>query len=189
MSRLIAALPSPATKPERYWVPLIGLYSGMRLGEICGLHVADIKQVDGIWCFDVNEDGEKRLKTLASTRIVPLHPELIHRGLIEVVESAKSLGNERLWPNLIRREIDGYCHALGNWYGRFNRLHITQDPLKSFHSLRHTFADGLKQLGEQEVMIAELMGHSNASITTGRYGKRYKPEVLLEALRKLSFDL
>ena len=38
-------------------------------------------------------------------------------------------------------------------------------------------------------VIAELMGHTNPSITTGRYGKRYQPLVLLEAVRKLDFGV
>lgn len=188
LKRMISALPSPDEKPEKHWVPLIGMYSGMRLGEICGLHLEDVKQIDGIWCFDVNAEQDKTLKTKNSKRIVPIHPQLIRAGFLDLIQRTSQKGENRLWPNLKRREIDGYCHAFGNWFGRFNRKHITSDPLKSFHSLRHTFADTLKQAGEQEALIAELMGHANGNITTGRYGKRYRPKVLLEAISKLSFD-
>jgi len=188
LEKIVSALPSPTDgKPERYWIPLIGMYSGMRLGEICGLHVADVKQVDGVWCFDINENDDKRLKTGSSTRLVPIHPKLINLGFLQFVKSMSDKTSIRLWPNLIRREIDGYCAAMGNWYGRFNRKHVTDDPLKCFHSMRHTFADTLKQLGCQESLIAELMGHVNGSITTGRYGKRYQPKVLLDALQMTDY--
>lgn len=187
LKRIISALPPPDEKPEKNWIPRIGMYSGMRLGEICGLHVEDLKQIDGIWCFDVNAELDKRLKTINSKRIIPIHPHLINSGLLALAETRRSDGVQRLWPNLRKREIDGYCHSFGNWYGRFNRKHITTDPLKSFHSLRHTFADALKQQGEQEALIAELMGHANGNVTTGRYGKRYQPKILLEAVRKLNF--
>jgi len=187
IKKLMSALPSPQDNPEKFWIPLIGLYSGMRLGEICSLHLEDIKNIDGVWCFDINAEGDKRLKTVSSKRIVPIHPHLIASGLIILVENLRSQGVKRLWPNLKKRVIDGYYDSFGKWYGRFNRTRITTDPLKSFHSLRHTFADVLKQLGEQEPLIAELMGHTNPSITTGRYGKRYQPHVLLKALRKLDF--
>ncbi len=40
-------------KDARYWVPLIGMYSGMRLEEICQLPPSDVRQVGGIWCFDI----------------------------------------------------------------------------------------------------------------------------------------
>lgn len=184
LRRIIKSLPSPSKRPERYWIPLIGMFSGMRLGEACGLYTKDIRQVDGVWCFDINEDQQdKRLKTTNSKRLVPVHPTLIQLGFIDFVKSCGD--REKLWPNLKRRESDGYCSSLGKWFQRFNREFITKDPLKTFHSLRHTFADSLKQLGVQEVLIAELMGHANQSITTGRYGKRYQPKVLLEAISKL----
>ncbi|UPU34492.1 site-specific integrase [Geomonas paludis] len=187
LRKIMSALPHPTDKPERYWIPMIGMYSGMRLGEICGLRIADIRQVDGVWCFDVNEEGDKRLKTAASTRLVPIHPTLIHMGFISFVEKMKDGKAARLWPSLVRREVDGYCAAVGNWYGRFNRMYVTSDSLKTFHSLRHTFADALKQLGSQESLIAELMGHTNCNITTGRYGKRYQPKVLLEVISRLNY--
>lgn len=188
LKKMVAALPSPSAKPERYWVPLIGMYSGMRLGEICGLHVSDVRQVDGVWVFDVNEEADKRLKTEASKRLVPVHPKLIDLGLLRYVETMKERKSVRMWPKLVRRDSDGYCAALGNWFGRFNRKHVTEDALKSFHSLRHTLADTLKQSGVQENLIAELMGHANDSITTGRYGKRYQPKVLLEALSTMCYQ-
>jgi len=187
LRRLIKSLPSPSLRPERYWIPLIGMFSGMRLGEACGLHTKDIRSVDGVWCFDINEDHQdKRLKTSNSKRLVPVHPVLIQLGFIDFVKSLSE--QEKLWKNLKRRESDGYCSSLGNWFQRFNRQFITKDPLKSFHSLRHTFADTLKQKGVQEVLIAELMGHANQSITTGRYGKRYQPKVLLEAICVISHE-
>ena len=188
MKKITAALPSPTDRPERYWVPLVGMYSGLRLGEICGLHLTDIKQVDDVWCFDVNEEGDKRLKTASSTRLVPIHPTLISKGFLTIVETLRMKREERLWPNLVRRDVDGYCASLGNWYGRFNRKYVTEDPLKTFHSLRHSFADTLKQQGVEESKISELMGHANSSITTGRYGKRYQPKNLLETIRMICYE-
>lgn len=188
LKKIVAFLPSPVNRPERYWIPLIGMYSGMRLGEICGLHLEDVKQLDGIWCFDVNDEQDKRLKNLSSKRVIPVHPYLIEKGFLEFAETLKKKGGQkRLWPNLKRRESDGYCCAIGQWYQRFNRKHVTTDPLKTFHSLRHTFADTLKQQGVQEALISELMGHANDSITTGRYGKRYRPQILLEVVTNLRY--
>jgi integrase len=189
LAKVVSALPSPAAKPERYWVPMVGMLSGMRLGEICGLHVSDVREVDGVWCFDVNEEADKRLKTVSSTRLVPIHPQLIAKGFLAYVETMRGKRSARLWPSLFRRDTDGYCPALGNWYGRFNRKHVTDDPLKTFHSLRHSFADTLKQMGVQESLISELMGHANNSITTGRYGKKYQPQVLLGVVSRLDYGL
>ncbi len=74
--------------PAYYWIPLIGLYSGMRLEEICQLHCEDIYQdTDGIWIFDIrteSKDGfnDKKLKNKNAIRKVPIHNELKNLGLL-----------------------------------------------------------------------------------------------------------
>jgi integrase len=98
-----------------------------------------------------------------------------------------AVGAVKLWENLEPNKYGYWGKKIGNWYGRFNRKHITQDPKKVFHSFRHTVADTLKQKGVPEGVIAEILGHANQSITTGRYGKRYRPAILLESLEKLDF--
>lgn len=187
LKAIMVHLPKDDDKPERYWIPLIGMYSGMRLDEICQLYTADVREVDGVWCLDVNDTQDKKLKTISSSRLVPIHPRLVKLGFLDHVKKCQKGGHSRLWMNLERREADGYGSAYGKVFQRFNRKHITDDPLKTFHSLRHTFADTLKQLGCQEPLIAELMGHANGSITTGRYGKRYQPKVLLEAVSTICY--
>lgn len=188
IERITKNLPKPSGRPERFWIPLIGLLSGLRLDEICSLYVEDVKKVEGVWCFDINENHDKKVKTLSSIRIVPLHPSLIKLGFLEYHLKMLKAGHPRLWMNLQWRKADGYGNAFGKWFQRFNRQCVTSDPQKSFHSLRHSFADTLKQAGTSEVLISELMGHLNGNITTGRYGKRFKAGVLLEALKMLSFE-
>jgi integrase len=189
IAKLIRALPIDTSTPERYWIPLIGLYSGMRQGEICQLYVDDIQQYDDIWCFNVNDSGDKRVKNLASKRIVPVHPVLLNKGFIDYVEGMRTLELPRLWMNLTWMDIHGYSNSFGKWYQRFNRRHVTKDPLKVFHSMRHTVADTLKQAGVLEIVISEVVGHTHQSMTTGRYGKRYQPKVLLEALMQLDYGV
>jgi integrase len=188
IQRVVANLPTDENKPERYWIPLIGMYSGLRLDEACQLYTEDVKEVDGVWCFDVNDNLDKKVKTESSKRTIPVHPELIRLGILAHVNKMQQEGQPRLWMNLHWRKEDGYGNSLGKWFQRFNRRHVTVDSLKTFHSFRHAFADTLKQLGEQESLISELMGHANGNITTGRYGKRYKPCVLLEAVSKLTYS-
>jgi len=188
LRKLADNLPPKEIKPERYWIPLIGMLSGLRLDETCQLRTEDVKDIDGVWCFDVNDDADKKLKTHSSKRIVPVHPKLITLGFLVHVARMMKTGQPRLWMNLQWRKEDGYGNAVGKWFQRFNRQHVTTDPLKTFHSLRHTFADTLKQAGVQEALICELMGHANGNITTGRYGKRYRPQGLLEAVCKIEIS-
>jgi intergrase/recombinase len=73
--------------PERYWIPLITMHSGMRLNEVCQLYLEDVQKVDGVWCFDINENAEdKKLKTPASARVIPVHPLLIELGFMDYVK-------------------------------------------------------------------------------------------------------
>ena len=52
------AVPGPVIATgARYWVPLIGLFTGMRLNEACQLDVADVRNIDGVACFVISEDS------------------------------------------------------------------------------------------------------------------------------------
>ena len=92
-------------RPERYWVPLVALYSGARLEEICQLEVRDIRKVGDVWCFDINDRGDKAVKTDAGKRLVPLHPQLIALGFLEYWETMKREGEKRLFPNLKKNTL------------------------------------------------------------------------------------
>ena len=39
--------------PAYFWIPLIGLYTGMRLEEIAQLHCAEVYKSHGQWIFDI----------------------------------------------------------------------------------------------------------------------------------------
>jgi integrase len=190
VAKIISSLPRKPSTPEQYWIPMIGLYSGMRLNEICQLYVTDIILFEGLWCFSINGEKDKRLKNVASERVIPIHPVLVELGLLDYVENIRNSNNPRLWMNLGWTDITGYGNSFCKWYQRFNRIKVTDDPKKVFHSMRHLVTDTLKQAGVLETVIAELVGHSNGgSMTMGRYGKRYQPKVLLEAMMKLDYEV
>ena len=111
MKKIVEHLLLDEGKPERYWLPLIAMLSGLRLDEACQLYTEDVKMIGGVWCFDVNDEGDKKLKNVSSTRIVPVHPSLIGLGLLGYVEQGRVVGRPRLWMNLQRREADGYGSA------------------------------------------------------------------------------
>lgn len=82
-------------KPYQYWVPVIALYTGARIEEICSLTLANIKQQDDVWYFDIT-----RSKTDAGRRQTPIHHQLIRLGLLDYVEQLKADGEMRLFPEL-----------------------------------------------------------------------------------------
>ena len=99
-------------KPDRdwrFWLPLLCLFMGMRPREVCQLAVSDIKQTKkGTWFLDVVEaqDDEpgskivKSLKTAASRRKIPVHPELEKIGLLDFIEVRRKSGAKLLFPTL-----------------------------------------------------------------------------------------
>ncbi len=175
----------------RYWIPLIALYSGMRQNEIAQLYLDDLKQMDGVWVFDVNDEtDDKQLKNQSSKRLVPLHPKLSEMGLINYHNSLLKKRETRLFPE-IPQGRDGYGRYVSRW---FNKKYLPALGIKTqgkcFHSFRHTTADKLKQLGIPYSYTTELLGHTDRSETHGRYGKRFAPKTLLdEAVCKLDFKL
>lgn len=174
-------------RPERYWVPIIAMFSGMRMGEICQLHKEDIKEINGVWSMEISyKYGKKKIKTKSSERTVPIHKHLITLGLIDFVNSAPT---GHLWTNLKYDEKHGYIHKFQRWFGDLNREKITVDPKKTFHCLRKNFSDSLKQGGTAGNLIEELLGHEDKSQSTGRYANPYRPDVLKPILDTVDYGV
>ena len=167
--------------PWRYWLPLLGRYTGARLEELCQLHVADISQVHGTPCFRIDDHENQNLKNDASRRIIPIHPTLIDLGLLEHVESLKGQGVVRLFPELTptRGKLG---HAPSKWFSRYRHKEGVIDPRKTFHSFRHTMIDELRDAGVQDSLVKRLVGHEDNSVTFGVYGSRVPIKAMLEAL-------
>jgi len=186
IQRIIQNLPQKDGKePFKFWIPMIAMYTGMRREEICQLHAEDIKEVGGIWCFDINDSAGKSLKTKSSDRLVPIHSKLIELGLLKYVQAVDS--NKNIWR--FRQWKTTWGKQFGNWWSiYFNRQHVSQDPLKVFHSFRHSVADTLKQAGILESVVAGLLGHEQGGITFSRYGKKYLPRTLVEAVEAIQYS-
>lgn len=175
-------------KWEYYWIPLISLFSGMRLNEICSLYLDNIRQIKGNhrekrWSFDILEEPDrpdKHLKTLSSRRRIPIHDTLIDLGLIEFVEIIKKRQptRQRLFQELKYGE-GTYIKNVGHFFNQryLPKLGLKTDK-KSFHSLRHTVIDHLKQKGIDVSYINDLVGHHSGNIDLDRYGKSYNPDIL-----------
>ncbi|WP_348637607.1 DUF6538 domain-containing protein [Minwuia sp. IMCC3077] len=188
IKRLLSELWLHEERPERRWVPLIAAYSGMRLEEICQLRCCDVVEHDGFWCFSVNDEAGP-LKTAAAQRLVPLHPELIRLGFLDFVDELIDLPMQRLWSNLQPNRLGRYSNSVGKWFGRYKRDRGFEDRKYCFHSFRHTFINHLKQDGVAEPIIRQIVGHQEASITLGRYGKDYDVDKLHASLGTIDYDL
>lgn len=164
-----------------YWVPLLGLYTGARINEICQLHPENVgieTYWDGeqteqtAWVIRIEENAARgqRVKTEGSERRIPVHPDLVSLGFLEVVAAAKARGSSLLFPAL-RSDSDGKIS--GNWSKWFSRyLRETckvTDKRMVFHSFRHTFKHFARLASIPTDVHNALTGHETGD-TADDYG-------------------
>lgn len=169
---------------SEYFLPLLGLYHGARLNELCQLHTNDIFQIEDVWVFEINEnDAQKTIKTKESRRILPIHPELIRLNFLQYV---KSLKPGRVFPNLPYKK----GKFSGDYSKRFgtvrNRVKIVD---KDFHSFRHLVSAELERLNIPEHIVASILGHKHPHITFARYGEPKYIKRIHRIISKLRFDI
>ena len=181
---------------SQFWIPILGLFTGARLNELCQLDRSDIVEIDGVWCIDINNKNDKKLKNLSSIRVIPIHSILLNE--LSFLEFVKSETTVKSFPELSKSR-DGYGRSFSKWFNRTYRKNINigqGEERKDFHSFRHTFANFFKQQTDvQEYRISEIMGHKGLSnITYTRYGKESSIEskkILIELIEypSLKFSL
>ncbi len=187
--------------PHYYWLPLMGLYTGGRLNELCQLSLSDFKKTDsGVEFIEItteDEDGNtvetKSLKTNNSKRVVPLHPRLIDLGLLNYCAALRAAGHDRLFPELSHNDRKGYGKAAGSWFNERlmgNQLGIPRDGRYTFHSFRHNYATALSLTSIQRTLKADLMGHQRSEdLVELRYEKGVTPEMLKTYIDEMQFEL
>jgi len=183
--------PADTSKPHQYWLPLLGLYTGARLTELCQLYLDDVVSIGGVDCLYIRASRpDQKLKTASSERLVPIHSKLKGLGFLEFIQRQRSAGHQRVFPELTCHKKHGYGAGASKWFTRVReRLGLRDgEGKKDFHSFRHTFADHLKQKGAQEGLVGGLLGHQSEGITFGRYGKDFRPEVLVPVVEMVTLE-
>ena len=178
--------------PERYWIPLLGMYTGARLNELCQLDVADIVEIENVWCISINNkngDPKKAVKTKYAVRDIPIHQNLIKLGFFEYVKQRIDSNTSKLW-DLKFDDREGYKRSVSRWFNRIKSEFIDPEGngKKDFHSLRHAFISAHMNNNIEESVVGQLVGHYVPSITYGRYGKGFPIKILKEAIDKLNYD-
>ncbi len=148
---------------------LLCMYSGLRIGELCGLKWDDIDFANGILSVKrtvqrVNHGGSSEVKIGApkskrSVRRIPI-PEFALKKLRKYQAEDSSFvlsGNQKpIEPRTMQnrfRSILKRCNL----------------RLVNFHLLRHTYASMCVELGFDVKTLSELLGHADASLTLNRY--------------------
>lgn len=182
-------------RKARFWVPLIALYSGLRMQEILQLEKSDIRQDEDIRYISVNDivsaeaaeaGHKKRLKTHNSVRDVPVHPELEKLGFLKYVARAEGAlifpeleggAAEKLSDNFSKK-FRSFLRPTGVWVSR----------RKVFHSFRGTFNDALRD-AEVPLDIREaLCGWGDQPSMDRKYVKGVKLSKLRGHINRVSYD-
>lgn len=175
----------------RFWIPLLSLFHGLRLGEACQLHVSDVTKLDGVSVIlirstdDDDEDTEKRVKTEAGERFVPVHPEVVEIGFLDYVDQMRRAGKQRLFPELEAAKATGYLSdVFSKWFARFLEKAGAKRDRTSFHSFRHSYRDALREADISLERIRALGGWSSGE-TDEVYGSGFKASTLAADMAKV----
>lgn len=154
---------------------LISLFTGLRIGEICGLQMRDIsieqqtitvsKTVQRI--YDARKKTSKlsvgEPKTQNSHRVIP-YPEMLNPILKKFVTDKPehffvSGSKTPLEPRTLRQDFTRFLAK--------NKL----EKMK-FHDLRHTFATRAIEIPDFDIKsLSAILGHKNVSFTLNVYGR------------------
>lgn len=148
---------------------LLCLFTGLRIGELCGLKWGDIDFQNGTVSVlrtvqRINKHGKSEVvigspKSKSSIRIVPI-PEF----LLAILKKKRK--NDDFYI------ITGTCkptepRTMQNRFKSVLKLCGIRDV--NFHLLRHTYATVCIENGFDPKTLSELLGHADASITLNRY--------------------
>ena len=171
---LLMFLSSSKIGINEFKATVVGMYSGMRLDEICNIQKAHISDN----CFRILEG-----KTKASRRAVPDHPviePLVERFLDSsendyLIKGIKSGGYDKKRSWNFQKKLTRLRKKLGMPEGVV------------FHTLRNTFATKLENLGIPTNHINKLMGHKHNNMSLDVYSAGLAIEPLVESIKKLTY--
>jgi integrase len=187
----------------RFWLPLVGLYTGARVNEVCQINpqcdiLNDDPKAPGVWFFLLSEDTEagagveKSIKTKVS-RKVPVHSALLALGFTGYVERVKAGGAGVLFPEW-KPSKGRAADAAEKWFRRHLEALGLRDKtphhnLTGFHAFRSTF---LARAEELDVQRADsITGHAREGESTvvRQYRKETPLHVKRDILERITFDV
>lgn len=180
--------------PNWFWLPVIALLSGVRIEECAQLRLTDIckDRASGLPYLDINEHGDKTVKTQASIRKIPLHPMLIELGILEYRDAIAAAGfaDGRLFPCLPVTKYGDLSGSSSKHFNRYLREVGITDKRKVFHSFRHTVATALKSAGVRSEIRHRLLGHTFNQGEHATYIHADTPlkELYFDGIAKLQYE-
>ncbi|MHB1079520.1 MAG: DUF6538 domain-containing protein [Prosthecobacter sp.] len=178
----------------RFWVPLLALFHGLRSNEACQIYTEDVRDVEGVPCLMIRDDAdnglptEKRLKTAASERTIPIHSEILKMGFLDYVQRRR-LDSKRplLFPELTKGKSGKFSDPFGKWFGRFVELTFGGECKATMHSFRHMFRDALRRAKVGIEIVEALGGWHQERSSEADYGKGFSMPALKVEIDKIQY--
>ena len=154
---------------------MLSLFTGLRIGEVCGLKWQDIdfenriirvkRTLQRVYHKDLNGVGTSEIlvstpKTKSSIREIPIS-NLLFPVMNKINPNHPSAyfisGTEKCV------EVRTFRFFFENFLKRYNIEKV------NFHTLRHTFATRCIEAGADHKTVSELLGHSSVNMTLNLY--------------------
>lgn len=170
----------------KYWMPILGLYTGARINELAQLRLKDIKKENDIYYINITDSEETTVKNSASRRNIAVHPDLIKIGFVKYIEWLIGKNENFLFPEISDEERKG--RPVSRWFSRLlDDCKIYKQEKKGrigFHSFRNNISDHFKQNGAVDQFAAAQLGHKNEKISYDIYGSDIHLDVKYKNLVK-----
>lgn len=129
--------------------------SGMRISELCSLHLTDVNLSDGSVLIYGKGNKERRIHIGSEAAMVTIkkYQQEFHSGISRCNHFFANQNGTPLSDQSVRRMLNKYCSIAAI------DLHITP------HMFRHTFATSLLEADVDIRYIQEMLGHSSINIT------------------------
>ncbi|MBU9158649.1 site-specific integrase [Burkholderia gladioli] len=175
-------------KPDYFFGPLIALFTGMRIEEICAMRADLVKEEAGIHYFDIPADIAKTQKSI---RKVPISDAIVSTGFLDYVADVRKHGKSHIFFYLPPSGKNGFSKNLSRRYGQYldtSAINITS-PEKVFHSFRATFINYLTDLNTNPALVMSLVGHIEQNLVNVKLNSvhftKYQAEKSLATLKNI----
>ena len=161
----------------------------MRLNEVVQLRTDNVAILDGVDVILIREDeeGDKRLKTNASKRFVPIQRELKKMAFLTYVPKMRTARAVRLFPELPKGKRGYYSDRFQKWFSRFLTSIGAKTPKTSFHKFRHCYRDALREADISPERVRALGGWSSKAGAEEIYAAGHRASTLATEIEKVRY--